>query len=111
MIKNIEKGKALIIKGPAKIMLLEGELEIFGKRILPEKGSSTRDTAADFEAKNILIVPGAQCYPLYAQENSKIDIYLNNDENLELIKENSISNKWVEIKIEVLKEVKNEKKK
>jgi hypothetical protein len=36
---------------------------------------------------------------------------MNNEENLELIKENSISNKWVEIKIEVLKEVKNEKKK
>ena len=111
MIKNIEKGNFLIIKGPAKIMLLEGELEVFGKRILPEKGSPTRDTAADFEAQNMLIIPSAQCYPLYTQENSKIDIYVSKEENLELIKENSISNKWIEIKIEMLKRVKNEKKK
>ncbi|MHA2283529.1 MAG: Clp1/GlmU family protein [Promethearchaeota archaeon] len=108
MIKNIEKGNTLIVKGPARITLLEGEIEVFGKIILPEKGSSTRDTA-DFEAKNMLIIPSAQCYPLFTRENSKIDIFINNEENLELIRENSISDKWIEIKNEILKELKKEK--
>jgi len=108
MIKNIEKGNTLIVKGPARIMLLEGEIEVFGKRILPEKGSSTQDTT-DFKAQNTLIIPSAQCYPLYTHENSKIDLYLNNKENIELISENSISNRWIEIKDEVLKELKKEK--
>ena len=108
MIKNIEKGNTLIVKGPARIVLLEGEIEVFGKRILPEIGSSTQDTA-DFKAQNMLIIPSAQRYPLYTHENSKIDIYLNNKENLELISENSISNRWIEIKNEVLKELKKEK--
>ncbi len=108
MIKNIEKGNTLIVRGPARITLLEGELEVFGKRILSEKGSSTRDKE-DFEAQNMLIIPSAQSYPLYSQENSKIDIYTNKEENLNLINENSIANKWIEIKEEVLKDLKKEK--
>ncbi|MHA2035574.1 MAG: Clp1/GlmU family protein [Promethearchaeota archaeon] len=108
MIKNIEKGNTLIVKGPARITLLEGELEVFGKIILPEKESSTRDSA-DFEAENMIIIPSAQSYPLYTQENSKIDIYTNNEENLDLINENSIVSKWIEIKNEVLKDLKKEK--
>ena len=108
MIKNIEKGNTLIVKGPARITLLEGEIEVFGKIILPETGSSTGDTS-DFEAQNMLIIPSAQRYPLYTHENSKIDIYINNEENLELIEENSISDKWIEIKDEVLKALRKEK--
>jgi polynucleotide 5'-kinase involved in rRNA processing len=108
MIKNIEKGNTLIVKGPARITLLEGELEVFGKKILPENGSSAQETT-DFEAQNMLIIPSAQRYPLYTQTNSKLDIYINNEENLELISENSISSKWTEIKNEVLKELKKDK--
>ncbi|MCK4285041.1 MAG: hypothetical protein KAX18_02510 [Candidatus Lokiarchaeota archaeon] len=108
MKKNIEKGNTLIVRGPSRITLLEGELEVFGKIIHPEKGSSTLG-AANFEAHNSLIVPSAQCYPLYARENSKLEIYTNNEENLKLIGGNSISDKWIEIKSEILKDLKNDK--
>lgn len=108
MKKNIEKGNTLIVKGPSRITLLEGELEVFGKTLHPEKGSSTQ-SAEDFEAQNSLIIPSAHCYPLYARENSKLEIYTNNEENLELIEENSISAKWIEIKDEILKNLQNKK--
>jgi len=108
MKKNIEKGNTLIVKGPSRITLLEGELEVFGKILHPEKGSSTQ-SAANFEAQNTLIIPSAHCYPLYARENSQLEIYTNNEENLKLIKENSISDKWIEIKDEILKDLKNDK--
>ncbi|MHA1985629.1 MAG: Clp1/GlmU family protein [Promethearchaeota archaeon] len=106
MIKNIEKGNTLIVKGPSRITLLEGELEVFGKMLHPEKGSSTQ-SVEDFEAQNTLIIPSAHCYPLYARDNSKLEIYTNSEENLELIEENSISDKWIEIKDEILKNLKN----
>jgi hypothetical protein len=36
-------------------------------------------------------------------ENSKLDIFTSNEkENLKLIKENSISNRWIEIKNAIL---------
>jgi len=108
MKKNIEKGNTLIVKGPSRITLLEGELEVFGKILHPEKGSSTQ-SAENFEAQNTLIIPSAHCYPLYARENSQLEIYTNNEENLKLIKENSISDKWIEIKDEILKDLKNDK--
>jgi len=108
MKKNIEKGNTLIVKGPSRITLLEGELEVFGKILHPEKGSPTQGTT-NFKAQNTLIIPSAQCFPLYAQENSILEIYTNNEENLELIEENSISDKWIEIKNEILKVLKNEK--
>ncbi|GAH16988.1 unnamed protein product, partial [marine sediment metagenome] len=108
MKKNIEKGNTLIVKGPSRITLLEGELEVFGKILHPEKGSSTQ-SAENFEAQNTLIIPSAHCYPLYARENSQLEIYTNNEENLKLIKENSISDKWIEIKDEILRDLKNDK--
>jgi len=108
MKKNIEKGNTLIVKGPSRITLLEGELEVFGKILHPDKGSPTQDTT-NFKAQNTLIIPSAQCFPLYAQVNSILEIYTNNEENLELIEENSISDKWIEIKNEILKVLKNEK--
>jgi len=108
MKKNIEKGNTLIVKGPSRITLLEGELEVFGKILHPEKGSSTQ-SAENFEAQNTLIIPSAHCYPLYARENSQLEIYTNNEENLKLIEENSISDKWIEIKDEILKDLKNDK--
>jgi polynucleotide 5'-kinase involved in rRNA processing len=108
MNKNIEKGNTLIIKGPARITLVGGELEVFGKILHPEKGSSTLSTP-NFEAQNTLIIPSAQSYPFYALENSKLEIYTNNEENLKLIGKNSISDKWIEIKSEILKNLKNDK--
>jgi polynucleotide 5'-hydroxyl-kinase GRC3/NOL9 len=108
MIKNIDKGNTLIVKGPARVTLLEGKLDVFGKMVLPEEEGSTGDMS-NGEDQNVLIIPGAQCYPLYANENVKLEIYSSNEQNLKLVKENSISSRWVDIKNEILEELKEGK--
>ncbi|MFX1477140.1 MAG: Clp1/GlmU family protein [Promethearchaeota archaeon] len=109
MIKNIDKGKTLLIKGPARILILKGKVDVFGKLFLPEKNTALSSTANPIEL-NSLVIPSAQCYPLYAVEKSEIEIYIKNEENLKLIEENSISAKWVETKNEILKELKKKDK-
>ncbi|MCK4379746.1 MAG: hypothetical protein KAW51_01320, partial [Candidatus Lokiarchaeota archaeon] len=101
MIKSIEKGHTLLVKGPARITLLEGKIDVFGKIYLPEKETSSEKT----EDKNFIIVPGAQVYPLYTIDDSKLDVYTNFEENLKEIEENSISPKWIEIKDAIIKEM------
>jgi len=101
MIKNIEKGHTLLVKGPARITLIEGKIDVFGKIYLPEKEKSSSKTNDD----NFLIVPGSQVYPLYAIDKSKLEAYTNFEENLIDIEENSISPKWIEIKDSIIKEM------
>ncbi|MHA1148213.1 MAG: Clp1/GlmU family protein [Promethearchaeota archaeon] len=90
MRKDIKKGQTLLVKGPARVELLEGRVEVFGWLF---------DTEAE---NNYVIVPGANLYPFYAIEKSKVDIYTITEENIQIIKENSISSKWVEIKDKLL---------
>ena len=98
MIKNIKKGHTLLVKGPTRITLLEGKLELLGKIISLEKKNS-KSNLSEFDEDNVIIIPGANHYPLFALENSKLEIYTSNEiENLTLIEENSISSRWVEIK-------------
>ena len=106
MIENIDKGNTLIVKGPARVTLLEGKLDVFGKLVLPEKESSTSDIS-NIEDENVLIIPSAQCYPLYAHEDVKLEIYTSNEENLKLVKKNSVSLIWVNIKNEILDAIGN----
>ena len=103
MIKNINKGHTLLIKGPARITILEGKIDVFGKIYLPEKESSSDLPTNN---RNVLIIPGAQSYPLYAINRSKLEIYTSIEENLKLIEENSISLTWIEIKDSIIKELK-----
>lgn len=111
MIKNIQKGHTLLVKGPTRITLLEGKLEVLGKIISPEKKNST-SSLSEFDEDNVIIIPGANHYPLFALENSKLEIYTSNEiENLTLIEENSISNRWVEIKDAVLENIKKDESK
>ncbi|MFX1323578.1 MAG: hypothetical protein ACFE8N_01380, partial [Promethearchaeota archaeon] len=90
MIKNIKKGNTLIVKGPARITVLEGKIDVFGKIIIPEEGAGTKNISS-VEDQNVIIIPSAQSYPLYAQEQSKLEIYTSNSENLKVIEENTIS--------------------
>jgi polynucleotide 5'-kinase involved in rRNA processing len=108
MIKNIDKGNTLIVKGPARVTLLEGELDVLGKIIKPikEKSSSAIPNSED---ENVLIIPSAQCYPLYANDNIQLEIYTNNEENLKEIKENSISPTWIKIKNELVELLKKKR--
>ncbi len=102
MIKNINKGHTLLIKGPARITLLEGKIDVFGKIFLPDKKNSPSNSTDE----NALIIPSAQIYPLYAIDTSKLEIYTNFEDNLKEIEENSISQKWIEIKDLIIKEMK-----
>ena len=66
MIQELELGYTLLVRGPTRITLLEGEIEVFGKKMVPKKS----------EEQNTLIIPSAQNYPLYAVKPSKLDIGL-----------------------------------
>lgn len=110
MIKKINKGHTLLVKGPARVTLLEGKIDVFGKIFLPIKEDSSNDTSF-MESKDVLIIPSAHNYPLYAIEPAKLEIFTNLEENLELIEENSISSKWKEIKDSILTELKKNSRK
>ncbi|MFX1315568.1 MAG: Clp1/GlmU family protein [Promethearchaeota archaeon] len=110
MIKKMNKGHTLLVKGPTRITLLEGKIDVFGKVFLPKKEGASK-TMSLGEEIDVLIVPSAQNYPLYALENSKLEILTNLKENLQLIEENSISGKWIEIKDKILHELKKNNRK
>ena len=96
MEKAVKQGNTLIVRGPTRITLLEGKIEILGKIILPEK-EKTPDKDAEV-SNDVIIIPSAISYPLYALTNSKLEIYTNTEENLEEILENTISEEWMKIK-------------
>lgn len=96
MIQNVEKSHTILIKGPSRINILEGKVEVFGKIFLPEKAGK----------ENSLIIPSATIYPIYALEPSKLDVYISNEDNLNLIEENTINKEWDKIKDIVIDEIK-----
>ncbi|MFX0022384.1 MAG: Clp1/GlmU family protein [Candidatus Hermodarchaeota archaeon] len=100
MIKNVNKGNTLLVKGPARITLVEGKVDVFGKIISPTKDKSASKAS---DLNDLLIVPSAQSYPIYAIEKSKLDIYTKTEENLINIEENSISSDWSETKDSIIK--------
>ena len=108
MIKNIDKGNTLIVKGPARVTLLEGELDVLGKILQSKKKKSSSNTP-NGENENVLIIPSAHCYPFYAIDNIQLEIYTSNEENLKEIKENSISPIWVKIKDDLIAQLKKER--
>jgi len=109
MISEIKQGNTLIVKGPTRITVLKGKIEVIGKIMLPETGDSSSDSS-EYEDLNVLVIPEANTYPLFALENSELEVYTNRpDENLKLIEENSISDRWIEIKDALLKELKSER--
>jgi polynucleotide 5'-kinase involved in rRNA processing len=108
MIKEIQEDNTLLIKGPARITILEGEIEVFGKHIAASKEITSSDSSI-IEEKNVLIVPGANNYPLHALEASKLEIYTANEENVKLIEKDSIPKTWNEIKNSILDEIKKRK--
>jgi len=96
MIKEVQKDYTLLVKGPARVTLVEGKVEVFGKEFSPKKS----------EVENTLIVPSANCYPIFALESSKLEIFTNRSENIEIIEGNTINKEWVKIKDSVLSAIK-----
>ncbi len=102
MNQEVQKEHTLLIKGSARVKLLEGKIEVFGKTFVPKKN----------EQENTIIVPSANIYPLYALEPSKLEIFTNNKNNLQIIEENTINKEWIKIKDAVISTIrKNEDKK
>ncbi|NVM18296.1 MAG: hypothetical protein HWN80_11320 [Candidatus Lokiarchaeota archaeon] len=102
MIQEVQKDHTLLVKGPSRVKILEGKIEVFGKIFVPEKS----------EQKGILIVPSANNYPLYALEPSKLEIFTSNRNNLKIIEENTINKEWEKVKETVISTIrKNEDKK
>ena len=104
MIKELKKGNTLIVKGPTRITLVEGEVEVLGNEIYPaeEKASDNKEELP----QNVIIVPSALSFPLYAVKKSKLDIYTQDQKNLELISENSIPDEWIKIKDDLIEDIK-----
>jgi polynucleotide 5'-kinase involved in rRNA processing len=92
MIQEVQKEHTLLIKGSSRVQLLEGKIEVFGKIFEPKKN----------EQENTIIVPSANIYPLYALEPSKLEIFTNNKNNLQIIEENTINKEWIKIKDAVI---------
>jgi len=94
MIKDIQKGYSLLVKGPSRINILEGKIDVFGK-IFTGKNAEEND----------LIIPSAHNFPLYALEPSKVEVYTSDDGNITLIEENTITDEWVKAKDTVINQV------
>ena len=102
MIQEVQQEHTLLIKGSSRVQLLEGKIEVFGKIFVPKKN----------EQENTIIVPSANIYPLYALEPSKLEIFTNNKNNLQIIEENTINKEWIKIKDAVISTIRknNDKK-
>ena len=53
-----------------------------------------------------MIIPSANVYPIYALEDLKLEVYTNDEKNLNITEENSISDKWIDIKNSIIKIIK-----
>ena len=104
MEKDVKQGTTLIVRGPTRVTLLEGKLEVLGKIILPEKEEAP--SKEKNLKSNALIVPSAISYPLFALADSKLEIYTNDEENLEEIPQNTISDEWIKIKDSLIDKIK-----
>jgi len=101
MIQEVQKEHTLLIKGSSRVKLLEGKIEVFGKIFVPKKN----------EQENTIIVPSANIYPLYALEPSKLEIFTNNKNNLQIIEENTINKEWIKIKDVVISTLRKDENK
>ncbi|MHA1195323.1 MAG: Clp1/GlmU family protein [Promethearchaeota archaeon] len=96
MIQQVQKGHTLLVKGPTRVVLLEGKIDILGKVFIPQKQ----------EEKNTLIIPSANTYPLHAVEDTKLDIFTRNEENIKLVEENTINKEWGKTKDTIIQLIK-----
>ncbi|MHA1658848.1 MAG: Clp1/GlmU family protein [Promethearchaeota archaeon] len=108
MIQELEKKSTLLVKGPTRITLIKGKIEVFGKEFIPKKEEINSKMPA-LEEQNVLIVPSATSFPLHALEDSKVEVYTNNEKNIKLISKNSISSEWIEIKDSIIDQIQKRK--
>ncbi|MFX1232974.1 MAG: Clp1/GlmU family protein [Promethearchaeota archaeon] len=96
MIKNVDKNHTLLIKGPSRVNLLEGKVDVFGKIFTAQKAGEEPS----------FIIPSAAKYPIYTLESSKFEIYIADEDHVEVVEENTINKEWVRVKDIVINEIK-----
>ena len=109
VIKKYLKGKCVLVQGPAKVELLEGVIEIFGKKIKSSKSKDKNQENADinFDSESVVILSEGVQYPLLILEDSELDFYISNEDFITELDKNSIPEKWIEVTNEIVEDIKN----
>jgi len=113
VIKKYKKGKCILVQGPAKVELLEGFIEIFGKKIKStkskDKNKAKMDT--DFDSESVVILSEGIQYPFLMLEDSELDFYVSNEDFITELDKNSIPEKWINVTNEIVEEIKSSNEK
>ncbi|MGV9173770.1 MAG: Clp1/GlmU family protein [Promethearchaeia archaeon] len=118
--KDIKEGNTLLVKGPARVIIDEGKLEIFGKRFSseieePDQEEEEEEEEIDiydeseFEAQNVLIIPSGNRYPLHALKDLELEAYTSQEEQLEKVDGDTIPDEWKELRDTMLEYIKKKK--
>jgi polynucleotide 5'-hydroxyl-kinase GRC3/NOL9 len=88
MIRTVEKGKTLLIDGPASAMVTSGKVEVFGSLV----GGTSK-----------VVVREGKRLPFAVEEKATFDISLGEDANVEEVDGNTIPSSWVKSFEELVK--------
>ncbi len=107
MIKKYKKGQSILLAGPSKAALLYGEVEIFGK-VIKVKDKRERIDLLEPNKKdpNVIIISTGIRYPLLFLEDSEIDIYVANEDQVIELEDNSIPESWAKISNKIIEDIK-----
>lgn len=103
---EIKKNQTLLVRGPARITLLKGVIEIFG-RVIEKKELDGHTEEINY---NSIIVPNGKQFPFFARETSLINSFPELTQDFfEIIDNNSIPQQWEEAKDELINFIKKRK--
>jgi polynucleotide 5'-hydroxyl-kinase GRC3/NOL9 len=88
MNQTVEKGKTLLIDGPASVTLMSGKVEVFGSLV---------------NVANKVVIREGKRLPFAVDEKATLDISLGENANVEEIDENTIPASWIKSFEELLK--------
>ena len=88
MNQTVEKGKTLLIDGPASVALMSGRVEVFGNIV---------------NVANKVVIREGKRLPFAAEEKATLNVSLGENANAEEIDENTIPASWVKSFEELLK--------
>lgn len=91
MERIVEKGRTLLVSGPASITLMNGRMRTFGADITPHKK---------------VVIRGGKTLPFETEENSIINIAICETSSIEEVAGSTIPDPWKKINDEVLSQLK-----
>jgi polynucleotide 5'-hydroxyl-kinase GRC3/NOL9 len=86
--QTVEKGKTLLIDGPASVTLMSGRVEVFGSIV---------------NVANKVVIREAKRLPFAVEEKATLNVSLGENANAEEIDENTIPTSWIKSFEELLK--------